>query len=87
MAGSLEADLAQQDFIGALTAIGGSAGNGRLRELLEWSDTDDERVKAALMASGQIRAGRGQAAPQPWPTSPWSRHKRHPPSAPRTKPT
>ena len=24
------------EFLGALTALGGSAGNGRLRETLEW---------------------------------------------------
>jgi type I restriction enzyme M protein len=56
----MDADLAQQEFVGALQAIGGSSGNGRLRDLLGWSEADYERVKAALIASGQITPGRGR---------------------------
>jgi type I restriction enzyme M protein len=56
----MDADLAQQEFIGALEAVGGSAGNGRLRELLDWSEASYEAVKAALVTSGQITTGRGR---------------------------
>jgi type I restriction enzyme M protein len=56
----MDADLAQQEFIGALQAIGGSSGNGRLRELLGWGEADYESVKAALIATGQITPGRGR---------------------------
>ena len=35
-------DLADE-FLGALEALGGSAGNGRLRETLEWTKTPTKR--------------------------------------------
>jgi|688.fasta_scaffold28665_5 type I restriction enzyme M protein len=47
-------------FLGALKALGGSAGNGRLRELLEWDEATYEQVKASLVASGSIVPGRGR---------------------------
>ena len=50
----------QEDFLGALQALGGSAGNGRLRELLTWEEAPYEAVKASLLASGQLRLGRGR---------------------------
>jgi len=50
----------QEDFLGALQALGGSAGNGRLRELLSWEEAPYEAVKASLLASGQLRLGRGR---------------------------
>lgn len=55
----MDADLAQQEFVGALQAIGGSSGNSRLRDLLGWSEADYESVKAALVTTGQITPGRG----------------------------
>jgi hypothetical protein len=51
----------QEEFLGALQALGGSAGNGRLRELLTWEEAPYEAVKASLLATGQLRLG-----PQPW---------------------
>ena len=56
----MDADLAQQEFLGALQAIGGSSVNGRLRDLLGWSEADYESVKAALLGTGQITPGRGR---------------------------
>lgn len=50
----------QEEFLGALEALGGSAGNGRLRELLTWEEAPYEAVKASLLASGQLRLGRGR---------------------------
>jgi hypothetical protein len=47
-------------FLGALKALGGSAGNGRLRELLEWDETTYQQVKASLVASRSIVPGRGR---------------------------
>jgi type I restriction enzyme M protein len=55
----LEEEL--DEFLGALTALGGSAGNGRLREVLEWDEASYEAAKAALIERGLIvpRRGRG----------------------------
>jgi len=50
----------QEEFLGALQALGGSAGNGRLRELLTWEEAPYEAVKASLLATGQLRLGRGR---------------------------
>jgi type I restriction enzyme M protein len=57
-AGSNE-DLADE-LLGALTALGGSAGNGRLRETLEWDETSYEAVKADLLSRRLIVSGRGR---------------------------
>ena len=48
------------EFLGALTALGGSAGNVRLREVLEWDDAAYNSVKAALVNRGLIVPGRGR---------------------------
>ncbi|MEB3334210.1 MAG: type I restriction-modification system subunit M N-terminal domain-containing protein, partial [Cyanobacteriota bacterium] len=50
----------QQALLGALEALGGSAGNGKLRELLGWDEATLEAVKAPLVTSGRLRAGRGR---------------------------
>jgi type I restriction enzyme M protein len=52
-------DLADE-FLGALEALGGSAGNGRLRETLEWDEAVYEAVKADLLSRRLIVAGRGR---------------------------
>ena len=52
-------DLADE-FLGALTALGGSAGNGRLRETLEWVEAAYEAVKADLIGRRLIVPGRGR---------------------------
>jgi type I restriction enzyme M protein len=57
-AGSNE-DLADE-LLGALTALGGSAGNGRLRETLEWDEASYEAVKADLLSRQLIVSGRGR---------------------------
>jgi type I restriction enzyme M protein len=54
------ADEQQQELLGALEALGGSAGNGRLRELLGWEEASYDAVKAQLLASGQLVPGRGR---------------------------
>jgi type I restriction enzyme M protein len=56
------ADQEQQDeFFGALEACKGSAGNGKLRELLGWDEATYNSVKAALVDTGIVvpRPGRG----------------------------
>jgi len=58
---STDQEALQEDFLGALQALGGSAGNGRLRELLTWEEATYEAVKASLLASGQLRRGRGSS--------------------------
>ena len=57
---STDQEALQEDFLGALEALGGSAGNGRLRHLLSWEEAPYEAVKASLLASGQLRPGRGR---------------------------
>jgi type I restriction enzyme M protein len=54
------ADEQQQELLGALAALGGSAGNGRLRELLGWDEASYDAIKAQLVASGQLIPGRGR---------------------------
>ncbi|MEB3304689.1 MAG: type I restriction-modification system subunit M N-terminal domain-containing protein, partial [Cyanobacteriota bacterium] len=54
-----EDDL-QDEFLGALGALGGSAGNGRLREVLEWEEGTFDAVKAQLLSRGLILPGRGR---------------------------
>jgi len=53
-------DLADE-FLGALAALGGSAGNGPLRETLEWDEASSEAVKADLLSRQQIMPGRGRS--------------------------
>ena len=52
-------DLADE-LLGALTALGGSAGNGRLLETLEWDEASYEAVKADLLSRRLIVPGRGR---------------------------
>ena len=50
----------QQEFLDALCELGGSAGNGRLREALGWDEATYERARVALIEAGQIKPGRGR---------------------------
>jgi type I restriction enzyme M protein len=54
------ADDQPLEFLGALEALGGSAGNGKLRELLGWDEATYEAVKERLVASGLLQTGRGR---------------------------
>lgn len=47
-------------FVVSLHTLGGSAGNGRLREHLQWEDDQYLAVHAALIQDGKITAGRGR---------------------------
>lgn len=58
----MQAEDQQLELLGALEALGGSAGNGKLRELLEWDEATYEAVKGPLISSGQLRPGRGRGA-------------------------
>ena len=54
-------DQAQKDsFKAALTELGGSAGNGRLREVLRWDEATYNSVKDELVAEGTVATGRGR---------------------------
>ena len=55
---SQEDDL-QDEFLGTLAALGGSAGNVRLRDGLEWDVATYDAVKAQLLSRGLIVPGRG----------------------------
>ncbi len=55
------ADQAQKDrFVAALTELGGAAGNGRLREALQWDEAAYNVVKDELISNGVVTAGRGR---------------------------
>jgi len=47
-------------FISTLEAMGGSAGNQRLREALGWPETTYDSVKQQLLAESRIVTGRGR---------------------------
>ena len=53
-------DERQDEFLGALAALGGSAGNGRLRDVLEWDEASYDAVKAQLLSRRLILPGRGR---------------------------
>ena len=54
-------DQAQKDrFVAALTALGGSAGNGKLRDALGWDEGTYDAVKQALIDDRAIVPGRGR---------------------------
>ncbi|WP_439492010.1 type I restriction-modification system subunit M [Bosea sp. (in: a-proteobacteria)] len=55
------ADHAQREqFVTALKALGGSAGNGRLRDALEWDEAAYIAVKSQLVTEGVVTLGRGR---------------------------
>ena len=55
------ADQAQKDqFLAVLTELGGSVGNGKLRETLGWDEDTYVAVKDALIAESAITPGRGR---------------------------
>jgi type I restriction enzyme M protein len=47
-------------FIAVLTELGGSAGNGKLRETLGWADATYDAVKEELIGDGLVTPGRGR---------------------------
>jgi len=55
------ADQGPKDrFVQALTELGGSASNGRLRKTLGWDDATYNAVKDELVAAGVVTSGRGR---------------------------
>ncbi|WP_019053882.1 class I SAM-dependent DNA methyltransferase [Sphingobium xenophagum] len=52
--------VGKERFLDALTHLGGSAGNVRLRETLQWEEEAYAAVKNALVESGAILTGRGR---------------------------
>ena len=52
--------VGKERFLEALTQLGGSAGNVRLRETLQWEEEAYAAVKNALLESGAILTGRGR---------------------------
>lgn len=48
------------DFLGGLEELGGSAGNGKLRQQLGWDEATYDTVKAALIEKGILVPGRGR---------------------------
>ncbi|WP_232228130.1 DNA methyltransferase [Asaia astilbis] len=53
-------DTRKNEFLEALRAEGGSAGNGTLRERLGWDESNYRDVRDALLANGTIASGRGR---------------------------
>jgi glutamine cyclotransferase len=54
------------EFLGALEALQGQAGNGRLRELLGWDEGSYDAAKAELVAKGIVVNGREEIAVLTW---------------------
>jgi len=52
--------LVQEEFLQALRGLGGSAGNGRLRESLGWDAATYDGVRLALIDAGLVKPGRGR---------------------------
>lgn len=50
----------REAFLVALRGLGGSAGNGKLRERLGWDESAYDAVKSVLVADGTIQPGRGR---------------------------
>lgn len=53
-------DWLHDEFLGALSALGVCAGNGRLRALLEWQESACDSVKAQLLRRRLVVPGRGR---------------------------
>jgi len=56
-------DSELDEFLGTLTALGGTAGNVRLREVLEWDVAAYESLKLILVDRWLIVPGRGLGGP------------------------
>lgn len=50
----------QDEFLDSLRTLGGSAGNGRLREALGWDAATYDGVRLALIDAGLVKPGRGR---------------------------
>ncbi len=50
----------EEQFLDGLRALGGSAGNGRLREALGWDESSYDGVRLALIDACLIKPGRGR---------------------------
>src|SRR3954454_22121918 len=53
-------EVLRDRFIAALGDLGGSAGNGRLRDTLGWQEETYRNVQAELVEEGVISIGRGR---------------------------
>ncbi|MDR2164977.1 MAG: type I restriction-modification system subunit M, partial [Zoogloeaceae bacterium] len=56
-------------FISTLEAMGGSAGNQRLREALGWQESAYDSIKQQLLAQSRIVSGRGRGGSVALPTT------------------
>jgi type I restriction enzyme M protein len=81
------ADRAQKDmFVAALTELGGSAGNGRLRDVLQWDEAVYNAVKDELVAEGVVTPGRGRGGSLSLGGAVEAETEEAPPVAARAKP-
>ena len=55
--GATDAEESFDDFLGALTALGGSAGDGNLRAVIEWNEESYEACRDELINRGLIVPG------------------------------
>jgi hypothetical protein len=49
-----------KEFIAALEKLGGSSGNGALRQALDWDEEFYWKVQGRLIGEGRLSAGRGR---------------------------
>jgi type I restriction enzyme M protein len=82
------ANQAKRDkFLATLSALGGSAGNGRLREALQWQEATYNTVKNELVAEGLVVLGRGRGGSVSLGGTVEARTEEPAPVAIRAKPT
>lgn len=75
----------QERFLGLLKELGGSAGNGRLREALGWQEDTYDRARDALLEKGLIAKGRGRGGSVALAGNVKAASDKPAPSAPRAK--
>lgn len=76
----------QERFLEVLKELGGSAGNGRLRETLGWQEDTYDRARDALVEEGLIAKGRGRGGSVALVGNVKAALEKSAPAAPRTKP-
>jgi type I restriction enzyme M protein len=75
----------QERFLEVLKELGGSAGNGRLREALGWQEDTYDRARDALLEEGLIAKGRGRGGSVALAGSVKAASEKSAPAAPRAK--
>jgi type I restriction enzyme M protein len=82
----MAAQARREKFLATLRALGGSAGNRRLRAEIGWVEVTYDHVKQALIEQGAIIPGRGRGGSVALTNAVAVEPAAAPPAAPRAKP-